>query len=173
MVVTSLPSCARDEQTSVAPVLQNPQRSAEDRKRDARSRPDVVVAMLELKPGEQVLDVLTGGGYYSQILAGVVGSAGRVLAHNNYAYRKWVGPNIEERFAGLGLSQVTLYDRELHSLDLAPGSLDAVLIVAAYHDLYFVDEANDCVETGGGCLIFTDDIDEAYVLNVAWRVRIG
>lgn len=36
-----------------------------------------------------------------------------------------------------------------------------------------VDEANDCVETGGGCLIFTDDIDEAYVLNVAWRVRIG
>jgi len=89
------------------------------------------------------LDFLTGGGYYAEILAAEVGVRGSVLAHNNFAYRKWVGPAIDERFEGRGLEQVEIYDRELDDLGLEPASLDAILLVNSYHDLYFVDAEND------------------------------
>ncbi|EDM77407.1 hypothetical protein PPSIR1_37869 [Plesiocystis pacifica SIR-1] len=123
--------------------LDDPQRSEADRERDARSRPAEVVPFLALEPGDQVLDFLTGGGYYAHILAGVVGPQGRVLAHNNAAYHEWVGPDIDARFEAAGLSQVMLHERELDDLGLAPGSLDAALMVACFHDLYFVDVEND------------------------------
>jgi predicted methyltransferase len=120
-----------------------PARSAEDQERDARSRPELVLPMLQLQPGARVLDFLTGGGYYAELLAAEVGPSGAVLAHNNAAYRKWVGPKVGERFEGRGLAQVELYDRELEALGLASGSLDAILLVNCYHDLYFADADND------------------------------
>ncbi len=128
-------------------------RSPEDVERDARSKPEVVLPLLRLEEGDVVLDVLTGGGYYSELLAGWVGAGGRVLAHNNAAYRKWVGPNVDERFAGGELPQVELYDRELGDLDLAPGSVNGVLMVNSYHDLYFVDAENDWPEVDAAAVM--------------------
>lgn len=128
-------------------------RSPEDVERDARSRPEVVLPLLRLEEGDVVLDVLTGGGYYSELLAGWVGAGGKVLAHNNAAYRKWVGPNVGERFAGGGLPQVELYDRELDDLGLAPDSVDAILMVNSYHDLYFVDAKNDWPEVDAAAVM--------------------
>lgn len=107
------------------------------------SRPQMVLPLLKLEPGERVLDLLTGGGYYAELLAAEVGGEGTVLAHNNVAYRKWVGPNIDTRFEGRGMSQVVVYDREFDDLELEAESLDAILLVNSYHDFYFVDPEND------------------------------
>lgn len=154
IVGLSAVGCRSSGAQSAAPaVLDNPQRSAEDRARDPASKPEVILDLLALEPGDRVLDFLTGGGYFAQLLAYVVGPEGRVLAHNNAAYRKWVGPNIGDRFADLGLAQVTLYDRELDSLGLAPDSLDGALMVATYHDLYFVDEENDWPAVDAGAVM--------------------
>lgn len=120
-----------------------PERSAADQKRDATSRPELVLPLLQLTDGARVLDFLTGGGYYAELLAERVGPEGAVLAHNNAAYRKWVGPDIDQRFEGRGLDQVQLYEREFADLELQPASLDAILMVNCYHDLYFADAEND------------------------------
>lgn len=38
----------------------------------------------------------------------------------------------------------------------------------------WIEEANDCVpDLGSGCLIGSSNVDEAYILNVAFRVKLG
>lgn len=117
----------------------DPARSDADRERDAGSRPEQIIPLLALEPGDRVLDFLAGGGYWSQMLGSVVGPDGAVLVHNNGAYRQWVGPGVSERIGALGRPQLQLWDRELDELELEPGSLAAILLVATYHDFYFVD----------------------------------
>ena len=56
--------------------MSKPGRMASDLKRDQRSRPDIVIPMLELQPGDRVADIFAGGGYYSELLASVVGREG-------------------------------------------------------------------------------------------------
>lgn len=150
LVVFALgPGCRASVPASTAPPVVPettetlPRRSDADQERDVRSRPETVLPLLKLTPGSRVLDFLTGGGYYAELLAHRVGHEGVVLAHNNFAYRKWVGPKVDERFAGRGLEQVQLYDREFDALGLEPASLDAILLVNSYHDLYFADAEND------------------------------
>jgi predicted methyltransferase len=60
-------------------VLASPTRSAEDKERDARDKPAEVLALAGFERGDTVADVFAGGGYYSEILAGIVGPEGQVL----------------------------------------------------------------------------------------------
>jgi len=53
--------------------IANPNRTDADRERDARDQPAVTLALLDLERGDAALDLFGGGGYYSELLAGVVG----------------------------------------------------------------------------------------------------
>ncbi len=64
---------------SIGAILAKPGRLPADVARDARSRPDVTLPMLNLKAGDRVADIFAGGGYYSELLAAIVGAAGEVL----------------------------------------------------------------------------------------------
>ena len=65
--------------------LQNPARPETDRARDADRKPAEVLQFLGVMPGMTVLDMFSGGGYYTKILSSVVGDSGRVVAHSNEA----------------------------------------------------------------------------------------
>jgi predicted methyltransferase len=108
--------------------------------RDARSRPDVTLALLGLEPGDRVADIWAGGGYYSELIASVVGDDGEVLLLNNAAYKQFAGKALTARTEGRDIGSVTMYDREAEDLGLGESSLDAALIIMSYHDLYHVDE---------------------------------
>ncbi|WP_223789395.1 class I SAM-dependent methyltransferase [Marinicella meishanensis] len=122
--------------------LQADGRSDADVQRDARSRPDVTLALLDIGPGDVVFDVFGGGGYYSELIARVVGEDGKVYLHNNQAYRNFVSKPLAERMAANTLPQLVQHDREVDDLGMAPGSLDAAMIIMSYHDLYFDDKEN-------------------------------
>ncbi len=62
----------------VAAAVANPARPQADRERDALRKPAEVVAFAGVKPGEQVLELIPGGGYFTRILSGVVGPDGHV-----------------------------------------------------------------------------------------------
>lgn len=111
-------------------------RSAADLKRDLTSKPAETLALLPVKPGQQVLDLFAGNGYYSELMAQLVGPTGKVLLHNNQAYLKFVGDTLPLRLKDGRLPNVVRYDRESEALDLAPNSLDGVLFVMGYHDFY-------------------------------------
>lgn len=125
---------------AITAVLAAPERSAEDRARDAREKPEVVLPLLGLAPGMRVIDVFAGGGYYAEVAARVVGPSGAVYLHNNAAYLGYTGKELEARLAKLELPQLARYDREIEAVDLAPGSLDAALLVLAYHDVYWTEK---------------------------------
>jgi predicted methyltransferase len=72
-----------------------------------------------------------------------MGPASTVYLHNNQAYLNFVGEALEARLANGRLPGVTRYDRELDAIDLADDSVDLVLMVMTYHDLYYKTDGWD------------------------------
>ena len=128
--------------TTVEEAINKPGRLAGDLERDVRSRPELVIPLLQLEPGDRVADIWAGGGYYSELLASVVGSDGEVLLINNEAYRQFAAKALAARLEGRKLGNVSIHDREAEDLDLGKERLDAAVIIMSYHDLYHVDEKN-------------------------------
>lgn len=115
----------------------NPERTDSDRERDASSKPAQVLEFFDLQPGHVVLDLFAGSGYYSEIAGLVVGETGTVYLHNNAAYLGFAGEALAERLGSGRLRNVERYDRELDDIDLPSDSVDRVVMVMTYHDLYY------------------------------------
>jgi len=118
-------------------------RSEDDKTRDARSRPDVTLAMLDIGPGDVVFDVFGGGGYYSELIARVVGEDGKVYLHNNQAYLNFVNDKLSKRMSQNSLPQLVQHDREVNDMGMSADSMDAAMIIMSYHDLFYDDPKNN------------------------------
>lgn len=118
--------------------VDNESRTAADRERDANRKPDEVLEFFGIEPGMDVLDMFSGGGYYTELVSRIVGSSGSVHAHSNSAYAQFVGDETASRFADDRLSNVEFLMAENNELDLSADSFDAILMVLAYHDIYYV-----------------------------------
>ncbi len=121
----------------VAAAIGNPARAAADRERDARSKPEVVLPLLDLQPGDAAADLMGGGGYYSELIAGVVGPQGTVILHNNTPYARFVEKQLQEKYGAIGRPPIRLLKSEVDDLQLGVETLDAALMVMSYHDLYY------------------------------------
>lgn len=117
--------------------LENPNRPEADRADDALRKPEEVLAFLQIEPGMRVLDLLAGGGYYTELLAAIVGDEGEVICQNNAPYIGFMGESYDDRFKDDRLPNVTRLDSELSDLVFEDGSLDAIVFVLGYHDTYF------------------------------------
>ena len=99
----------------------------------------------------RVADVLAGDGYYSELASYVVGPKGKVLMINNAAFDHWSEGPLQERLKSDRLANVEHQTLDLNHMNLAPGSVDAVLLIKVYHDLYWVDTTNEWpkIDTSG------------------------
>ncbi len=122
-------------------VLADSARPDADRARDADRKPEQVLEFFGVKSGQKVADLLAGGGYYTRILVGAVGEEGEVYAGNNPFYLGFVKKDWDALFATPAFKNVHRVDGRVDQLTLPQdGSLDAVIIVLAYHDLLLTDE---------------------------------
>src|SRR6267378_5131409 len=64
----------------IAAAVADSARPEADTKRDADRKPAESVAFAGLKPGDQVADLIPGGGYFTRIFSAVVGPKGHVIA---------------------------------------------------------------------------------------------
>ena len=119
--------------------LTHPGRPAADSARDVLDHPAEMLRLAGIKPGMKVADVLAGDGYYSELLSYIVGPKGEVDLINNLAFDNWSQPALKDRMAGGRLTNVKQLTVDLNDMKLAPGSLDAILLVKVYHDMYWVD----------------------------------
>jgi predicted methyltransferase len=143
LAVAMLSGCAGvsiNESAGIERVLANPARSAADRERDAREKPADVLALAKFKRGDTVADLLAGGGYYSEILSGIVGPNGKVLLVNNTGYEAFGKKALAERLANDRLPNVVHVVGPSDALGMGENVLDGAVIVMSYHDLYWVDE---------------------------------
>lgn len=129
---------ADSHEDAINAAVNNPARSEQDRERDKSSKPAEVLAFFGVKPGMHVLDLFAGGGYYSELLAHVVGSDGKVVAHTNKAYKEFLKGALAERFSNEGIPPVQLLESEIPDLQLGKDNFDLVLLVLTYHDVYHV-----------------------------------
>ena len=122
--------------------VDSPGRTDSDRERDAGRKPGEVLKFFGIAPGMTVLDMFSGGGYYTEMLSHIVGSDGRVVAHTNSAYAGFVGDETVNRYADKRLANVEILLAENNELQLPAAEFDAVMLILAYHDIYYVDVAN-------------------------------
>jgi len=66
----------------IAEILASPDRSAADRANDVRRKPAQMLAFIGIWPGMVALDVSSGGGYTTELIARAVGPTGRVYGQS-------------------------------------------------------------------------------------------
>lgn len=108
-----------------------------DTDEDSWRRPSEVLTFLEVKPGMEVVDYLSAGGYYTELLSRVVGPDGQVIAYNNPEYLKFSGEKPAQRYGSDRLANVVQLTTPPEEAPFEPNTLDAALFVMSYHDLHW------------------------------------
>ena len=114
--------------------IASPIRTDQDRRMDAVRHPAEFLPFTQVKPGMSVLDVSTGGGYTSQLLALVVGPDG-VL----WAQAPQPGATVTKRLSDNPQANFRLVARPFGNPvpEQAP-PLDLITIVLNYHDIAYL-----------------------------------
>jgi predicted methyltransferase len=136
MAAAPVPALAADIYDAA---VQHSGRTADDLKRDQLDHPAEILRLAGIKPGMKVADFMAADGYYSELLSYVVGPKGEVLLINNAPFDRWSNNGWQDRIAHNRLPNVEHETVDLNNLDLPEKSLDAVLLVKVYHDLYWVE----------------------------------
>jgi predicted methyltransferase len=112
-------------------------RPAEDVARDTARKPAEMVEFAMIKPGQTVVDMLPGSGYFTRVFSQAVGPKGHVIALVSDQYAKMnpkAGTDITTLAAEPAYSNVEAAIRSLG--DVAPaGTADVVWTAQNYHDL--------------------------------------
>jgi predicted methyltransferase len=124
---------------SIAAAIADPSRPPEDVARDADRKPAATLAFAGIKPGDKVADYIANSGYFTRLLAGVVGPKGHVYSVElNEIVKEGNGA---KGFAGLkdwvqGRANVSLETEQSTSSPSFPEKLDVFWITLNYHDLH-------------------------------------
>lgn len=121
--------------TALAAALADPERAMQ-RPADARRKPAELIAFAGVKPGDRVLDLIPGDGYWTRIFSRIVGPTGKVYAVWPEAYGKLAAGNVATL---QGLSRSSHYGNIVTQVQptvrlTAPEPLDVVWTSQNYHD---------------------------------------
>lgn len=134
----SLLSAVEIDAAVVLEAMSAQDRLPDDVARDIRSKPAAVIPLLHIEPGAKVVDIFGSGGYYSELLARVVGANGEVWLHNNDGFEAWGINGLSDRFDQRNPGNIVRHTRSGINLDLGKETMDAAIIVMALHDIYVI-----------------------------------
>ena len=108
-LLAALASCAMNASMMGSPlsgkqitqVVSAPDRTSADRTNDLRRKPDQMLGFIGIKPGMKALDVSTGGGYTTELLARAIGPSGAVWAQARPPVADAPKPSAPEGAAGV------------------------------------------------------------------------
>lgn len=132
MLLQAQPLLADEIEEAVAA----PSRTAADRALDEGRRPVEILRFAGVESGDVVADYMAGGGYYSALIADLVGKDGSVYAVNAIRFHnpaEW-----EQRLATH--DNIRIMPVPPKEMLLAPGSVDMIFAHMTFHDLYWVSE---------------------------------
>ncbi len=115
-------------------------RSADNVKLDESRQPAATLSFLGLKQGDVAIDLLAGGGYYSEIMSSAVGPAGKVTAHNVEIFV--VGEKNKAKWDSVlaGHTNIELYVKPYHQFTAPAATYDFAMLHMIYHDAYWESE---------------------------------
>lgn len=122
--------------TDYAAIMADPARPADDLKDDAARKPAEVLAFAGLRPGQTVLEMEGGRGWYSFLISKAVGPSGKLIvqyppefAYGDAAYKT--------RVDGGQLPNAVITKSHFDKLEAADGSVDKVLWILGPHEVWF------------------------------------
>jgi predicted methyltransferase len=126
---------------AISAAVADPARPAADTARDAERKPAQIVAFAGVKPGDTVVELMPGGGYFTRILSKTVGPKGHVygLVPEGFAKRPGALDGINALAAQYG--NVTIMPVDLASFTI-PAPADVVWTSENYHDFHNGPTAN-------------------------------
>jgi len=141
LVLTAAVASPSFAQTDLNAILSSAARPQADRDQDARRHTAEVVQFFGIKSGDHVADLLTGGGFWTRVFVPLVGPSGKVYAGNNPFFARFYTDAFNALLAEPAFKGVVRIDGPVDKLALpSDGSLDAVIMVMAYHDIFLTDE---------------------------------
>src|SRR3954469_23570939 len=129
-------SASAFSQAALDKALADPARKTQADAADARRKPGPLIALAGVKPGDKVLDLIPGSGYWTRIFSKIVGPEGKVYAVWPQAYARFAIGNVRDmqklsadRYYGNITTQV-----QPSAMLSAPEPLDVVWTSQNYHD---------------------------------------
>jgi predicted methyltransferase len=125
----------------IAAAVADSNRPDADKLRDANRKPAQTLEFLGVKPGEQIAEILPGGGYFTRIFSKAVGPSGHVYAlvperpANAPADMPDLAGKVKAIAAEPNYSNVTVVIQPLSKL-VTPTPVDLVFTAQNYHDLH-------------------------------------
>lgn len=133
LLATVAPAVAATD--PVATALASEDRPAGERAADAGRKPAEMLALLDLRRGQRVLDVVAGGGYYTRLIAPVV-APGAVHAHTTAGLMDQ--PGMAGRWSALkGAHPNVRLILGVPGAFALPERLDRVIFHLTFHDLWW------------------------------------
>jgi len=125
----------------IAEAIDDPGRLADAQVRDPYRKPAEILAFSGIRPGDTVVEIAPGGGYYTALLSRVVGPGGRVYAIDSERLHEYM-PSLREMYtkyiAADPRENVEYSSQRLDALELPPG-VDQVWMVQFYHDTIWLE----------------------------------
>lgn len=123
----------------VRAIVDNAERTADDRKLDARRHPLEMLAFFGVRPGMSVVDIGAGRGYTAELLARAVGPTGKVLAQTDPIIVEKFIKTTPARYALPVMANTTYVVRPTDDpLPEGSGPFDLVTVIFVYHDLVWM-----------------------------------
>ena len=112
----------------IVAALADTHRTPEERARDAARHPAEILAMAEVSPGEKIVELVPGEGYFTRLFSDAVGARGRVYAVNR------THPSQYEHPVLANVANVTNVSADYDKFTV-PAPVDLVFTALNYHDL--------------------------------------
>ncbi len=125
-----------------ADVLNLENRTDEDRIRDPMRKPVEVLEFTGIQPGDTVLEMEAGNGYFTTMIAHVVGEEGHVYLQAPANFTQFWNTDTHPRMANNSLpDQVELLIADFYDMSAVPsGSVDVVTWMLGPHELWFTPD---------------------------------
>jgi predicted methyltransferase len=122
--------------TDYAAILADPSRPADDLKDDAARKPAEVLAFAGLRPGDTVVEMEGGRGWFSFLISKAIGPEGKLIVQYppEFAYGD---PAYKARVDGGQLPNATITKTHFDKLEAADGSVDKVLWILGPHEVWY------------------------------------
>ena len=126
---------ANNVSAAISAAVASPARPDGDKQRDAARKPAESIAFAGLKPGDKIVDLLPGGGYFTRIFSAVVGPKGHVWAAWPQGVPDARTAAVKAIAADPAYANVTELEQPLAALKI-PEAADMIWTSQNYHDLH-------------------------------------
>ncbi len=140
-LTASLASAAPSIPAYITAAVADSARPAEDKQRDTERKPAETLAFAGVRPGDTVIELAPGKGYYTRLLSAVVGPKGKVYALGAQPKPDAPPPPVQAIAADPHYSNVTVSLQRIGELKL-PEGVDLVWTSQNYHDLHNIHDVD-------------------------------